>query len=166
MKRGQAPSVITSGWGRGRQGVALQPFALHTYVILFPIPLSHFFILLQRPLSIQKGLCEAAQTRITTKYPRQIYDQFCYKDHQSCNAQGTLYFQGAAQLIQGEAQLSRVHCSPEGCRVAQKGTAQLRMLLLCSQATAQLRQGEAQLRKVRRSSKGCSASYLRGCSVA
>ncbi len=49
MRRGQAASVITSGWGRGRWGgvgVALQLFALHIHVVLFPVPLSHFFILL------------------------------------------------------------------------------------------------------------------------
>jgi hypothetical protein len=50
MRRGQAASVITSGWGE--RGVTLQLFALHIYVVLFPVPLSHFFILLWRPLLI------------------------------------------------------------------------------------------------------------------
>jgi hypothetical protein len=39
MRREQAASVITSGWG---EGVALQLFAFHIYVVLFLVPLSPF----------------------------------------------------------------------------------------------------------------------------
>ncbi len=60
------------------------------------------------------------------------------KDQQSCYRLGTLQFQGAAQLIQGEAQLSRVQHNSEGSSIAQKNTAQLRRLQPSSEGAAQL----------------------------
>ncbi len=100
------------------------------------------------------------------------------KEQRSCDGQGTLYFyKGAAQLIQVEAQLSRVPRNSEGCSVSQKGSAQLRRLQLSSEGEAQLlvrsvaqlgcsvaQKGAAQLRRVQLSSEG--AVQLLECSVA
>ncbi len=102
---------------------------------------------------------------------------------------GHYIFQGAAQLISGEAQVNSVQHSSEGSSVAQKVVAQLIRIQLIqreqrsSQGAAQIRQrctvegcsvaqkGAAQLRRVQLSSEGAAQLILMqhslvGCSVA